>query len=545
LIGLVWSFLYVGTIVLIGEAARRFGLARFLTRKVIHVGVGLWIWGTLALFDSPVLAAVPPLLATIGNALIHRFRLLKAVEAPPENLGTIWFPISFAALILLLGDRPYAVAAGIMAMTFGDALAALIGERFGRRRYQIGRATKSLEGSLVMLVVSFVAIALTLWAFVGGWFRPRLIGSALGAGLHQPAWGSFARSMPPAESPWLVLIGLSILAAVYALCAEAVGSRGLDNLWVPVGVALLIAYVPAAWAFQLGLGALLATFVGLAAWAKGALTPSGVGGAILTGTLLFGYGGLIGAAALLAFFLSSSLLSHRFKEAKRLVEADYAKGGTRDFGQAMANGGIAALAALLLGLTGHSAWLGAMVGALAAANADTWATELGVLARRAPRLVTTLRPVPKGTSGGVTLTGLAAAAGGGVTVGLAAILAALLAPFVPLSLPVGLPSLRGIELASALAVPATRAPWPALFALVVGASLFGLVGLFGSLVDSLLGATLQAIYWCPQCGRETERTFHSCGVKTRLHRGVPWVENDLVNLLATATGAILGYLLLL
>jgi uncharacterized protein (TIGR00297 family) len=332
----------------------------------------------------------------------------------------------------------------------------------------------------------------------------------------------------------LALIGFALLAAVYALCAEAVGSRGLDNLWVPVGVALLIAYVPAAWAFQLGLGALLATFVGLAAWAKGALTPSGVGGAILTGTLLFGFGGLIGAAALLAFFLSSSLLSRRFKEAKRQVEADYAKGGTRDFGQAMANGGIAALAALLLGLTGHSAWLGAMVGALAAANADTWATELGVLARRAPRLITTLRPVPKGTSGGVTIAGLAAAAGGGVTVGLVAILAALLAPFVPLSLPVGLPSLRGIELAF---VSATA------YALVFGALLFGLVGLVGSLVDSLLGATLQAIYWCPQCARETERTFHSCGVKTRLHRGLPWVGNDLVNLMATAAGAILGYLL--
>jgi uncharacterized protein (TIGR00297 family) len=498
---LLWSFLYVGLIVAIGEGARRLGLARSLARKLIHVGVGLWIWGTLALFDSPLLAAIPPLAATVGNAVIHRFQLLKSVEAAPENLGTIWFPISFAGLILLLGDKPHAVAAGIMAMTLGDAAASLFGERFGRHPYRIGRATKSVEGSHVMLLVSFLAILGTLWAFASGAFVPRMASSLFGAAVQTDPLG-------PA------LIGLALLAALYAMCAEAAGSRGLDNLTVPVGVALLIAYVPPGAALPLGFGALLALVIGEAAYQRGSLSASGVGGAVLTGTLLFGLAGAVGAAGLLAFFLSSSLLSGRFKAAKKQVEEDYAKGGTRDFGQALANGGVAALAALLLALTGNLRWLGALIGALAAANADTWATELGVLARRAPRLITTGQVVPKGTSGGVTAFGLLASAGGALLVGLAVAMAAML--------------------------PGAPFPSRSLSSFLPGAVAAGLVG---SLCDSLLGATGQAIYWCPTCGRETERTVHACGTTTQLRRGLPWVGNDLVNGLATACGALVGYLL--
>lgn len=515
---LLYSFLYVGLIVAIGEGARRLGLSRSLSRKIIHVGVGLWIWGTLALFDSPLLAAVPPLAATLGNAVIHRYQLLKSVEAAPENLGTIWFPISFAGLILLLGDKPHAVAAGIMAMTFGDALASLLGERFGRQPYQIGRATKSVEGSVVMLLISWMAIFLTLVAFSYGTFASRLDSSLLGQ----------AAGLAPAN--WRALLGLALLAAVFAMCAEAVGSHGLDNLTVPVGVALLVAYVPLGDASRIGLGALLATLVGLWAYRRGSLSVTGVGGAILTGTLLFGLAGSIGAAALLAFFVSSSLLSGRFKTAKVQVEQDYAKGGTRDFGQTMANGGIAALAALLLALTGDVRWLGALIGALAAANADTWATELGVLAQRAPRLITTGKVVAKGTSGGVTAFGLAASAGGALFVGLVAALAALL-PWAP-----PFAGMRHFPMGSQF-LPLTDL---SLWAFLPGALVAGLAG---SLIDSLFGATVQAIYWCPICGRETERTLHACGTPTKLHHGLPWVGNDLVNGLATATGALVGYLL--
>lgn len=470
---LLWSYLYVGAVVAVGETARRAGLSREAARKIIHVGVGLWIFGTLALFTSPYMAAIPPLTAAAGNWVIHSKSLLKATEAEPENLGTVWFPVAFALLILAAWGHPGAIAGGVMAMAIGDALASIVGRRFGQHCYlTLGGARKSLEGSLAMLLGTFAAVLATLQLY----------------------------AVPEALS-------LASLAAVVGLCAEALGVKGRDNLWVPLGAGAVIFLgerLPAATLHALALGAVLAAAIGIAAWLKASLSPSGVLGAIITGTLLFGLGGWPGGLALIGFFVSSSVLSKLFRRQKRTVEEDYAKTGTRDLGQALANGGIAALGALLLGMTGNPRFLPALVGALAAANADTWATELGVLSRSAPRLITSFKRAPAGTSGAISGAGTLAAAGGAAFV---AVLAAIASP--------GLWRL---------------VPWLAL------------AGLAGSLLDSLLGATVQGIYWCPACGKETERTVHRCGTVTTPHRGLPWLGNDTVNVLATLCGAVIAFL---
>jgi uncharacterized membrane protein len=131
-----------------------------------------------------------------------------------------------------------------------------------------------------------------------------------------------------------------------------------------------------------------------------------------------------------------------------------------------------------------------------------------MLARRPPRLITTWAVVPAGTSGGVTLEGLAAGGGGALAVGLAWSLGAL-----------------GAGRQVRAAVP--------LLAVVAG--------LVGSLVDSLLGATLQAVYWCDGCAEATERRVHArCGRPARRVGGLSWVNNDVVNGLATLVGSLVG-----
>jgi uncharacterized protein (TIGR00297 family) len=254
------------------------------------------------------------------------------------------------------------------------------------------------------------------------------------------------------------------------------------------------------------IGFLLALLISALAYAVRALDFSGAVAATALGALVFGLGGLDWALVLIAFFVSSSLLSRLAKQRKSSLQAVFSKGGRRDAAQVLANGGIAGGIVLLHALFPQAGVLwAAFAGALAAVNADTWATELGVLSRTPPRLITSGKPVERGTSGGISLIGTLAAAGGALFVG---VIAALLTP-----------------LEQSLA-----------FVFIAGIS-----GLLGSLVDSLLGATLQAIYHCPACSKFTERhPFHTCGTKTSLARGLVWMNNDVVNALCSLAGALVA-----
>jgi len=216
---------------------------------------------------------------------------------------------------------------------------------------------------------------------------------------------------------------------------------------------------------QLLIGFSCALIIAVAAKRAGSLNRSGLWAAAALGTVVMGLGGFGWAVVLMGFFISSSLLSRIFRGQKSALEEDYHKGGERDAGQVFANGGAAAFFVLLHLLLPESPLpsLG-FSAALAAANADTWATELGVLSPAMPRRITNMEIVARGTSGAVTFTGTLAALCGSAFI---AMLAVLFWPGEP-----------ALTLSTALR-------WLALIAFA---------GLFGSLIDSLLGASLQAIY---------------------------------------------------
>ena len=257
----------------------------------------------------------------------------------------------------------------------------------------------------------------------------------------------------------------------------------------------------------------LAAIVSGLAYRAHALTLSGAAAAAIEGTLIFGLGGIPAAALLLAFFISSSLLSRLFARQKTRFNEKFSKGSRRDAAQVLANGGLATLFIILTALFPDQAWpwVG-FAASLAAVNADTWATEIGVLSPSEPRLITTGQIVERGASGGVSLTGLLAALAGA---GLIALLAVLFA---------------GNPLQTSI------------IALVI----LSLAGLAGSLLDSLLGASVQAIYYCPTCQKETERhPAHTCGSPTALVRGWRWLNNDWVNVACSVAGAGLAIAALL
>ena len=218
------------------------------------------------------------------------------------------------------------------------------------------------------------------------------------------------------------------------------------------------------------------------------LSPGGTLAALAVGAAVALGAGAAGLALLLAFFVSSSLLTPG--------------GGRRRAVQVAANGGVASAAALLSRT--HPAWTAAFAGALAAAAADTWSTEIGGRSARPPRLVTTGRRVAPGTSGAVSWLGTAGGAAGAAFVATAALLLGLVRPGAAPGVAIG--------------------------------------GIAGGLADSLLGAMIQARYRCGSCGRTAERPEPCCGGPMPLASGLRWVTNDTVNLSATLVGALVAVL---
>ncbi|MBN1303293.1 MAG: DUF92 domain-containing protein [Anaerolineales bacterium] len=259
---------------------------------------------------------------------------------------------------------------------------------------------------------------------------------------------------------------------------------------------------------QISLAFFLALLIALIAYQARSLSRSGAFGTILVGTVIFGLGGWQWAILLLAFFITSTLLTRTFKNQKDGLTEKYSKGGQRDIGQVFGNGGLATLFAGLHFFLPQANWVWiAFAASLAAVNADTWATELGVLNPSEPRLITQPRKiVEKGTSGGVSLVGtLATLAGAGL-----------------------------IGLLAGWFSPHDGCFWITLFTVTSG-------GFAGSLFDSYLGATVQAIYHCPFCEKETERyPKHTCGTETIQIRGWIWLDNDWVNFACGTVGMLVA-----
>lgn len=250
-------------------------------------------------------------------------------------------------------------------------------------------------------------------------------------------------------------------------------------------------------------GGLLAVSVTFVARRTRTLSTSGAVTGAVVGTLAVAAGWSWGLL-LLSLFVTASALSKLGEQKKaELVGPVVQKGGERDVGQVLANGGVYAISALGYLLFPSPVWYAAGIGALAASAADTWATEVGTLAGGEPISIISARKVPPGTSGGVTLIGTMAGAGGALFIG----------------------------------AGATLADWPVPFAAAA------LGGMAGTLADSLLGAMLQARRWCDPCAKSTERLVHSCGTPTRHAGGFAGFDNDAVNAVCSGVGAVVALLL--
>ena len=215
-LALVISYVYVFAVIGVGEGLRKWlGQAKpgtystEFTRKLIHISVGMWAFGTVLLFEHWYFAIVPSLSFVVLNYISYRGEIFKSVETGEKgNLGTVYFPISFAIIICLFWPRPNLLVASLMPMTWGDALAAILGRRYGRRKYSVLGSTRSLEGSLAMFLFSWLSTFLALLL------------------------------LPPLG--WQMSLLYSLLLAVFATLVEALSPWHIDNLTVPLLSATLL-----------------------------------------------------------------------------------------------------------------------------------------------------------------------------------------------------------------------------------------------------------------------------------------------------------------
>lgn len=505
----------LGLLVAATMLLRRLGVSAEATRTLAHVATALAVatvpWGFASLVGPALLA----LAFAVVNVWAVRQRHLGALhDARPGSYGTVAMPLALVAAVVLFHPRTdgFTGTAWTMAWTtlaFADPVAGAVGRRYGR-----GQA-KSWAGSAAFFAVALAVslVGLILWQrSQGGPVAPQL---------------SIERDFAGALYPPLLVHALTA-AAVMTTC-EWLGRRGWDNLFVVLGgyfalVAVLSTstFGNTTWVWMPLVGAL--AFAG-ASYRMRWLSGSGAVAAGLFAWLVLLAGSWPYLLSGAGFFVLSSLLSRWNRRRSATADALAEKGHRRDAAQVAANGFVAAAALAL----GHGPLvLGAWTGAFAAAAADTWATEIGTRFGGTPRLITTGRPVPTGTSGGISLAGLlgglagAAAVGALTWAGLGMIRLEAAVPFA------GAGTFGQI---GAVAAHPVRA--------LVGWIVLALAaGLAGSLFDSLLGATVQRRF-CRPDGTLTEKPTTD-GLPNEPAGGWRGMTNDTVNLAATLVGALAG-----
>ena len=202
----------------------------------------------------------------------------------------------------------------------------------------------------------------------------------------------------------------------------------------------------------------------------------------------------------MTFFILSSILSKLRKKKNESVEIYFEKSGVRDYLQVIANGGLGGILVILNAVKHNEIYYMIYLATLSAVCADTWATEIGTWKKTATYNILNLKPVAQGVSGGISLPGTIGAVLGSIAILFSGIL------WIDIS-------------------------YIHYTILIIAA------GVFGCVIDSILGATIQAQNKCSVCNKVTEKIVH-CGTEADHFSGYRWINNDVVNFFSGVAGAL-------
>ncbi len=298
-------------------------------------------------------------------------------------------------------------------------------------------------------------------------------------------------------------INIALCCAMPAAVIELFSPLGTDNLTVPLGTALIVflVYYYTFWhEVFLCLGAALFILVG--AYYMRAITFRGFIAAAVLGTVLFIFGGWLCFLSLVLFFILGSLTSHIGRMKKKDAVLLHEHSGARGASQVMANGLPSLIMAVSFYFSDMEGFLVAAIACFAGAAADTFSSEIGMLSKKMPVSILNFKPIQRGLSGGITSLGIAAGFLGAILI-----------------------SLTGVYKFG--------------FKIVINSVISGIVC---SIVDSLLGAAIQAKYIIPSDDSLTERSDKD-GFPLELVHGVRWINNNVVNFISIFICGMLSMLL--
>ncbi|MEM6769817.1 MAG: DUF92 domain-containing protein, partial [Bacteroidota bacterium] len=512
--------LYLGLLVLITTvlcelAAKRDWLPYWVSRKILHiVAVGSCaVAGYLAdslghreLLIWIVASAEVLLLGLIG------FGGLMREESGRRPWGIVWFPLAFLVLLLLSSDAE-TIGFSMAILAICDPAATIAGKL---SQYKEKKPTERLDAQLIKentLKTFWIAMPYQLTgdpktvignlAFFSTYFLLcQLIPTCYFLLEPDPLFcgcQSFAEAI---TYQTLVLSGLMLTAG------EALGSKGSDNLIVPILAATLL-NIDMNWLSDLSVLAMIlaASVFSYLTIRRRSLSPGGAVTASLLGIIVALTAGPIWLLPLFLFFGSSSLIGKLFPTTSAAADAKQKQ--PRDATQVLANGGVYVALALMMYYEQHSGlirlimtpWELLLLTAAAVATADTWSSELGQYFRQPTWDLVKWRRVPAGLSGGVSWPGTLAGMAGAMFIASWGFL--LVQPSPTFSLDI----------------------------LIVA-----ILGLTGMLVDSILGSLLQATYRDPTTGDLSD----VCPPGGELVSGFRWMTNDLVNFLAILVTVVLA-----
>lgn len=466
------SFVYVFAVIGVSAIVKKINNNEEISRKIIHIFVGNWILIS-PFFENIFVAAGIPFSFIIINFLSVQYNLIPSMEreGDEKSYGTVYYAISLFMLTLIAhytGMWTISIV-GVLIMAYGDGLAAIIGEKYGRKYLKIEKS-KTVQGSLVVL------IAAVLITFI------------------------VATINNPTFSLKIIFINLliSALNGIFAMYIEISGKNGFDNISLPIGSGIFAGLLIHHFSWVQVAVIVFSALILYLAYQKESISLNGAIAAILVAQSLFVFSGINVYISLILFFILGTIVSKINNYNKKDYKTKMMKFHARDWKQVFANSLPAVILAWISYFDPDPKYTLLSIAVFAAANADTFSSELGKLSEFRVFNILNGKTLPKGLSGGVSIPGLFAGFLGSALISLLAI------------------SQFGFK----------------------GFLISFTLGCLGTIIDSILGLLFQKKY----LGTDGELQDFPMIEEDKPVKGLSFVDNNLINLITITIVPILGLL---